>query len=170
MMASPYKTATNGDNTGHIWVQPSHINYLVDPATGEVGLPKYISEWTLGDDYSLREGLLIGEKGKHLKMLQKTANEKFGENSVLAVWATRTPNGKTVFAVLGNHQGAILETLTRIKNQAAILMTNHGWTVFPTPMSFMSYSPYEDPDHLHYWIHTPHLHEGWTVFKYNIQK
>ena len=103
-------------------------------------------------------------------MLQKTANEKFGENSVLAVWATRTPKGKTVFAVLGNHQGAILETLTRIKNQATILMTNHGWTVFPTPMSFMSYSPYEDPDHLHYWIHTPHLREGWTVFKYTIQK
>ena len=169
-MVSPYKTATNGEDTAHLWVQPSNISYLHDSTTGELAHPKFIAEWTLRDDYTLRPGLLIGDKGKHFKMLQKTANERYGECAVLAIWATKTPYGKTVFAVLGNHQGAILETLTRIKEQSAILMANHGWTIFPTPMSLVFYAHYENPEHLFHWVQTPHLHQGWTATKYNIEK
>ncbi len=177
-MVSAWKVATNATAAEEfikLWTDPHKISYLNDQTTGETGVPKYTAEWTLGDDYNTalpgKEGLMIGKGGAHLKGLQKGANDKYGPLSVLAVWATKTPSGKTVFGVLGNNKDAILETLTRIKNQAAIFMTSHGWTVFPTPMRMVFYSHYEDPDHLYHWIQaTPDPLSGWATGQFYMVK
>ncbi len=149
-----YKIAINGDNEIKLWVDPCSLL-----RSGETAIPKYTGEWTLGDDYALKVEML---KEAYINNLHKMTNGKYGVLSIIAIQKTRTPDGKTVFTVLGNNKEAIIEILISINSS----MYHIASTAYL--MNIVFYMAYKDPDHLHYWVQAPTTEFKWITTLYRI--